>query len=1002
MSSHDSPMSSLATLQALGMAYRKTKVDLFYSSRECRTELYVYESKLLTNLKRLQKQLAKGQAPSISADAWTLVPKKLVAKTPTHKFVTSDPTRQWSRILRFHERKELPPPKAEFRLMEELPIDFHVFATLWIQQVGTKFEERLTESARGNRLRRGADGKLNPLSLGSTQPYLFPYCKWRDDGIRAIREALDQDKSVVAITADVSAYFHRIDPSYMLSKVFLKRIGVTLTPAEAALHRSFIHALSAWAKATPVGNGLSVGLPVGLTASAVIANVALFELDRTIERRVVPLYYGRYVDDIILVIENRSGFRTAHGVWAWLRRRCGAALSLDPDGSTRFSKPYLKRSDIRFGRAKTKTFDLSGPNGRTLLAAIEHQIRARTSEWRSLPDLPTGELQIESTILTAIQAGGDPADSLRNADKISVRRANFALRLRDLEANARILQCEVWQSRRRGFTKSLIRHVLVLPTFFDFATYLPRVIALVTSCGDFDHLRQILDALARIVADMETCDLRITAQDGEVSRYPQDAIRRRYLEYLKHLVTQSIEGAFPLRLSEAEKTAWELQLGESVELFDKHEVSQLRRVNRSYFKRDLAYRPLKQSLLPGELCLPGQTRIGKKSLPGETIDAASALVPQAVVEGTVVLSRLAGVPGLPRLTPGILFPTRPLTIQDLYLLHPSPFSPEGVAEIAACLLALRGFKPEGKLPRQTETQPLRIQIPYRDEPRGVLRIAVASWKTDRQSWVAAVTRGSDPDHTRPDRLFGLLNAILGCRVRPDYLILPELSVPPHWFLGISEKLARRGISLICGVEYQHARRKVVRSQTWAALSHDAIGFPTTMIYRQDKQRPAQHEEAELKRFGGRVLKPRVPWNSPPVLDHGGFHFALLLCSELTNIAYRTSLRGHVDALFVPEWNKDTETFNALVESAALDMHAYVVQCNDRQYGDSRIRVPSKDSWSRDVVRVKGGLEDYFVVGEIDVHGLRQFQSSHRSPDGPYKPTPDGFDINPRRHMLPRI
>lgn len=26
---------------------------------------------------------------------------------------------------------------------------------------------------------------------------------------------------------------------------------------------------------------------------------------------------------------------------------------------------------------------------------------------------------------------------------------------------------------------------------------------------------------------------------------------------------------------------------------------------------------------------------------------------------------------------------------------------------------------------------------------------------------------------------------------------------------------------------------------------------------------------------------------------------------------------------------DTETFNALVESAALDMHAYIIQCNGR-------------------------------------------------------------------------
>ena len=109
----------------------------------------------------------------------------------------------------------------------------------------------------------------------------------------------------------------------------------------------------------------------------------------------------------------------------------------------------------------------------------------------------------------------------------------------------------------------------------------------------------------------------------------------------------------------------------------------------------------------------------------------------------------------------------------------------------------------------------------------------------------------------------------------------------------------------------------------------------------------------------------------------------------------------VDALFVPEWNQDTETFNALVESAALDIHAYVIQCNDRQYGDSRIRAPYKDSWKRDVLKVKGGITDYCVIGEIDIQALRRFQSSHRSPTGPFKPVPDGFKISKTRKILPK-
>ena len=175
-----------------------------------------------------------------------------------------------------------------------------------------------------------------------------------------------------------------------------------------------------------------------------------------------------------------------------------------------------------------------------------------------------------------------------------------------------------------------------------------------------------------------------------------------------------------------------------------------------------------------------------------------------------------------------------------------------------------------------------------------------------------------------------------------------------------------------------------------------------ILYRQDKQRPALHEENELARVSGLKLRPDKHWNIPPIICHGNFHFALLICSELTNLSYRSSLRGNIDALLVPEWNQDTESFNALVESAALDIHAFIIQCNDRQYGDSRIRAPFRDSWKRDIVRIKGGKNDYYVIGKIDIQTLRQFQSCHRSPDGPFKPVPDGFEIAFSRKTVPLV
>jgi hypothetical protein len=47
------------------------------------------------------------------------------------------------------------------------------------------------------------------------------------------------------------------------------------------------------------------------------------------------------------------------------------------------------------------------------------------------------------------------------------------------------------------------------------------------------------------------------------------------------------------------------------------------------------------------------------------------------------------------------------------------------------------------------------------------------------------------------------------------------------------------------------------------------------------------------------------------------------------------------------------------------------------------------------------IADYCVTGEIDVQTLRQFQFSHRSPSGLFKPMPDGFAPAHARKTVPK-
>lgn len=419
------------TLQALGLAYRKAKVDLYYSSHASLDAIADYEANLHAKLSALEAQLKADDESWVTQPqfigGWTLATKsvdmscwKLYREQHGNGLIFSSPDEEWAHACALLGEGDKPQrPKAEFRVMAQCSVDFHVLSTLWMLEVGHLFDAKLTACAYGNRLRRTQDGKdINPLSLGTFQPYLKPFRDWRDKGILAMRTALDADKKIVALTADVSSFYHELNPGFLLESAFVVEVmGLDLSAPKAKLHRLFIQALRAWAAATP----LKKGLPVGLPASAVVANVALVELDRTVEQQLAPLYYGRYVDDILLVMENGARFRSTAELWEWIFARSGGKLGWVPEQERKqisFHPSYLCDSQIRFANAKNKVFMLDGEAGKTLVDAISHQIHARASEWRAMPRLPRSASHVGTDLLAATQSDGEAADNLRKADAL--------------------------------------------------------------------------------------------------------------------------------------------------------------------------------------------------------------------------------------------------------------------------------------------------------------------------------------------------------------------------------------------------------------------------------------------------------------------------------------------------------------------------------------------------------------------------------------------------------
>ncbi len=1047
------------SIEDLAEAYYKAKVDLWYSNDPRINDLADYEEDLAGNLKKLRRRLnaALQNHDSIEAKrllepgfigSATLIAKELILNGGNDISAHSSPWDVWTK----------PDSKrsatASFRVLSQCSIDLHILTTLWIRDVGVSIDQALgpastangkapsgtqIASAYGNRLRRARGGEYNQAAPGSLKPYLHQYEQWQSGGYQAIELALERGESVIALTADVKSFFPSLTADFLLTPEFQTLAGI---PTEhIGLHKLFVKLMGAWRCATAESLGLpehDIGIPIGLASSGIVGNAALLEFDSIIREHVNPLFYGRYVDDITLVFQNSGGFSNAREVIRWLMNRCNATSR--PKHAFRFhydhereehrvnySRPYLSGSSIAFTDKKSKVHFFSGRSGGTLLAALKRSDQERASEWRELPELPEDATKVGQELISFTDTNGLAANTLRSVATPTANRAQFALKLRNVEAFARDLAPDSWKEHRREFFNAVNEFICAPQLFFSFERYLPRIVAVALECHDWDEVTRLASSIKLMINTLlSSASVTVsingrTSSPGAIEQWGAhirdlllSVILRSQSDSLTEDKARNLHDVLEKFPRTSARTAPQAPQPDLALLMDaKGRAAQFRKV----FLSDLAILPLRVIALPSSW-----TRDAPSA---HNIDANTALKSTLKRQLKAANRRLKAFDTLGRRTsedpfpsfPGAAFPTRPASLAEMFGATRALSSPKGphVERAIQAIAALRGYSIDGTskpsvTPEFSGTSTLirtsgkRSDNKASTQPASSLDIALGLLSTSRDQLTKAIHGTPDLSRERYATMIDLVNHVVRARGKVKYLVLPELSMPAPWFHRIANKLRAIGVSLISGIEYQASgtAQDALCNQAWASLSHTEWGFPGSIVYAQDKLRPAHGEEQNLLAEAGKTLSPEMKWDPIQIIDHQGFRFSILICSELTNIQYRAAARGLVDALFVPEWNQDTETFSSIVEASAFDVHCFVIQANNRDHGDSRIRGPLKQRFTRDIVRVSGGVQDSVIVGRIPVAKLREFQS-RRAPLGiqHFKPLPDGYSIHESRNHWER-
>lgn len=987
------------TIKDIKIAYRKAKCEAFFESNCPVLDSYIrFEEKLIDRLQILLEKInersdeinlsPQGQPPCYS------VLKKLEDKSP------------------------------EYRVFGNISPEFQIISSLWISHVGRYIDAKLKNNCFGHRLRRRNQKKEFVNSANATSPlndhypsffrhYVQDYLQWQKEAIESIKKVGRPDLTVVNM--DLKAYYHLLDLELFSDKKFID--SLELDTEQIDFHYYFIKLVKKWSfqafnylnklgfqieslglsseLSDNVRNSKAVGLPVGLSASKVLANAGLLDFDSFIEET-APVYYGRYVDDLILIFDKR--FTDAESLFEEIGLR--GRVELKVKSETKYLSvefPKLGRQ-LNFSKEKISIKALDKNRG-NWVQKVETMLLENTSEWRKLP-ISSFESRSHQHFKSSI---GDKNVGIKSDGDLELEKHKFSVLLRDYEEVSEIYTNKQLNIELEYLIGLCETHIFNGKNFSKNIRYLQRTLRIFLKSDRDEFLRRFFNL--------------IKDQQVHVDAIARDSPGfRLFWSYLSKMVSWTIISSVGTDSKLLDKIS-KFDSGK-MKILDKDllEIKPL-----DVFLTDLHLVPLKV-IMGDDFIYPSKRWdcFKRKSL--EKILVYSKGYKDLYwdpdnFENLIDLFKLAKSRSSKGNHLGFIWSTRPFTLMELSYFHQEWNRKDDSYARFRQYHRLCGLESElfyrfneeliiqgsGHKSSDSDIVGLVLNPGVKSEQRNP-RIAICSLRTEDDSFRASVKGRSDGDSKRLDRIFTLVNNILDDDKSSnpiDYIVFPELSIPRKILRMLTIRLRKRSVNLVCGVEYLLQDGKMLRNQLAYVLALQNDDMIRQVVVLQDKTELAYHEAQEVYRMDGYKTYDKSSDQLSPkfIIQHSSFVFSGLICNEFLDIENRFRLRGAIDALFVVEWNPDVTTYHHLVNSASYDIHCFIIQVNNRKYGDTRIRGPYKDDFRRDIAQVRGGDEDFYVISTLEVDKIREFQSDFISSDKPFKPVPTGFKMSSIRRKL---
>jgi len=874
----------------------------------------------------------------------------------------------------------------EFNVFINCPIEIHLISVLWILEIGQKLDKELETDIHGYRLVRNIDGNIEENSFNLFEKYHERYMQFRDGALKKAIELHKEKLDTTIVNLDVKSFFYNIIFKFTeeCSDFAETKNDHVLNKIMDEVHNKFKEVL----KDKDIKSNTEKIIPIGLLSSSIVANYALKDFDREITTNVKPAFYSRYVDDMLIVLTNTE-LETNDTIkkilnscifkkinFSFIADKSNEINNIDENKNYKI-RFKTGKNDFIFQNNKVKLFHFYKTDSVHLLEKFSKTITKNSSIFKLLPEdkdifntleEASYNINYSSSINKISSINGNSLDILnisRNIVQMTkiVMNTNFSqeeineynIQLSNIFCGHNILDLQrLWEK--------IFTYLFVSNSKVEFIDFFKRIINIINNIEYKSN-----ELINNLQSDLG--EFLVNSIAMAISLYPNE-FEEKILKKLESINTKNIDTKILEHLALTYILPRSRDIRKS-NLTRHYMISSIPLINYCKSKHIVPYHSNTLSIDDFNFNID---------------DFKISFSPRFIHYHEI----------------SIFF--------HLKYLH-NKMKPNEKKEYLNNQenFIYDKYNTFNKTPQVEKEYPSKEESEYTDmyyhditnsPKKPTLNIALVNTKVNVVDSISSFEGKPKLYFQRLLDIFEVLNNAK--KTSCDMVVFPEISIPYNWLKLIADFSKLNDIAIIFGMEHFSINKNVYNFSV-AILPFQVNKHSNAFIHFNLK---SHYSPSEILEIEGRHFK--VPSTHKDgqidIYRWKGSVFSIFNCYELTNIQARGKLVGENDFTIAIEYNSDTNYFSNIVGSIARDNHAYIVQVNSSQYGDSRITQPTVSA-TMDIVKIKGGKNTSIIAGEINISKLRAFQDKthslqmkEQSKDkyNSYKLTPPNFKISTYR------